>query len=675
MSSKTSLVFVPGAWHKPSCYSKVMEQLQNQHHLTCIPVTLPTTMDDPMASFKDDVDAVRGAIRQETEKGRDVIVITHSYGGTVGNSAVKGFSRPPELSTSGQSSVSPSTSRERNAETGHVVGIIPIATGFCFTGLTFMDHFLNITPPFFRVNKKTGYADLTVRPQKFFYHDLPPAEADHATSMLTTQSLKALFEGREYSYSGWLDVPVWFIGTVEDQGLPILVQRAQIGMVRVLGGRVVYTELKTSHSPFLSQPKQVVQIVLQAFESFTGTRADDTPETLELANRPFIPLKSQELVSVPGDKDGLDTLGRCKSVQRENLQSMFRYYALLSQGLHTKSPTGPSSPASGPRSAPSPQAELIPAADNEDDVRDDADSTLETDADSSTASVSSSILHYRSIQGRTFHSDKFVTEYSFPNDEQQLESVDISSSHHYLTVLLDGQLYLAPIGDNVQKALDVGTGSDQFPQAEVTATDLSPTQPKWVPPNVRFEIDDATETWTWKDNTFDFVHMRYLFGAIQDWTALYQQAYRVCTPGGWVESVEADIHFRSDDGTAEEQEVYKLCNKLYEEGGKAIGRTFFVHDLQPKGMEEAGFVDIKTVDYKIPIGDWPKDPRLAEVGRFVKLTLENDMEGYTLLLWNNVLQWPKDEYQVFLMQSRKALRNRKIHGYFVVRYVYGRKPE
>ncbi|KAF4338324.1 hypothetical protein FBEOM_7789 [Fusarium beomiforme] len=369
----------------------------------------------------------------------------------------------------------------------------------------------------------------------------------------------------------------------------------------------------------------------------------------------------------------------------------------------TKSPTGPSSPASAPKSTPSPRNELVPAEEDNDDIPDDADSSLGTDAESSTASVSSSILHYRSIQGRTFHSDKFVADYAFPNDEQQLESVDIS--HHYLTVLLDGQLYLAPIGDNIQKALDVGTGSgiwaidfaDQFPQAEVTATDLSPTQPKWVPPNVRFEIDDATEPWTWKDNTFDFVHMRYLFGAIQDWPALYQQAYRVCTPGGWVESVEADIHFRSDDETAEEVEVYKTCNKLYEEGGRAIGRTFFVHDLQPKGMEEAGFVDMKTVDYKvssrlmrwfdigfeadlfvrlqIPIGGWPKDPKLAEVGRFVKLTLENDIEGYTLLLWNNVLQWPKDEYQVFLMELRKALRNRKIHGYFVVRYVYGRKPE
>ena len=108
--------------------------------------------------------------------------------------------------------------------------------------------------------------------------------------MLSTQSLKALFEGRDYSHSGWLDVPVWFIGTSEDQGLPVLVQRAQIGMVRVLGGRVVYTELQTSHSPFLSQPTQVVQIMLQAFQSFTGTRPDGTPETLELTNKRLIPL-------------------------------------------------------------------------------------------------------------------------------------------------------------------------------------------------------------------------------------------------------------------------------------------------------------------------------------------------------------------------------------------------
>ncbi|KAH6887637.1 S-adenosyl-L-methionine-dependent methyltransferase [Thelonectria olida] len=347
----------------------------------------------------------------------------------------------------------------------------------------------------------------------------------------------------------------------------------------------------------------------------------------------------------------------------------------------SKSPAGASSPASARGGTVSPQNELVPAEDADNDVPDDNESSFGTDVESSTASVSSSILEYRQIQGRTYHSDKFVADYAFPNDEQQLESVDIT--HHYLTLLLDDRLFLAPIDNNVQRVLDVGTGSgiwamdfaDQYQSAEVIGTDLSPCQPKWVPPNVRFEIDDATENWTWKDDHFDFIHIRYLFGAVQDWTALFKNAYRCCVPGGWVESVEADIEFRSDDGTTEQAPVLDLCTKLYDEGGKAIGRPFFMHHLQDKGFEDAGFVDIHTVDYKIPVGDWAKDPKLAEVGKFVKLTLENDIEGYTLALWTHVLGWPQDEYQVFLMDLRKAIRNRKIHSYFKVRFVYGRKPE
>jgi hypothetical protein len=38
-----------------------------------------------------------------------------------------------------------------------------------------------------------------------------------------------------------------------------------------------------------------------------------------------------------------------------------------------------------------------------------------------------------------------------------------------------------------------------------------------------------------------------------------------------------------------------------------------------------------TIIPQIPVGDWPKDPKLAEIGRFVRLTLENDLEGKQLL--------------------------------------------
>ncbi len=37
-------------------------------------------------------------------------------------------------------------------------------------------------------------------------------------------------------------------------------------------------------------------------------------------------------------------------------------------------------------------------------------------------------------------------------------------------------------------------------------TDLSPIQPLWVPPNVRFIVDDAEDEWLAPD--YDLVHFR-----------------------------------------------------------------------------------------------------------------------------------------------------------------------
>ncbi|KAI5861052.1 S-adenosyl-L-methionine-dependent methyltransferase [Durotheca rogersii] len=293
-------------------------------------------------------------------------------------------------------------------------------------------------------------------------------------------------------------------------------------------------------------------------------------------------------------------------------------------------------------------------------------------------------MEYRTIQGRTYHSEKHNSKYFTPNDEQQLQSVDIT--HHYLTVLCEDKLFLAPIPDDVQKVLDIGTGSgiwaidfaDQYPNAEVIGTDLSPTQPLWVPPNVKFELDDCTQPWTWAEDSFDFVHMRYLFGAVTDWDELLRQAYRVTTPGGWVQSCEAEVEILSDDGTVLPDSAYnQFWNMLYREATAKVGVPFQVlsDDLQRRAFEEAGFEDITIRDYKFPVGGWPQDRRLAEVGQYVQLTMLNDVEGYTLFLWSQVMGENAPGYQEYLAVMRRELRNRKIHGYMRTRYVYGRKPK
>lgn len=257
MPNPPTLIFIHGSWHKPSCYNKITQPLQDHHHLKCIAITLPSTTGTPAATFKDDIDAARAAISSETTQGRNVVVIAHSYGGMVGNSAIKGFTLPKDPSHS-----------ESDPNHGHVIGLILIASGFTFTGLAFMDPFFGHPPPFWRVNAATGFAEITADPRELFYHDLPVEEGQYWVSQLTTQSLKSLFEGGEYSYSGWLDVPVWYIGTIEDRGLPVVVQRMQMGMGRAMGADAVHRELRTSHSPFLSRPRETVGIVLEAVEAF-----------------------------------------------------------------------------------------------------------------------------------------------------------------------------------------------------------------------------------------------------------------------------------------------------------------------------------------------------------------------------------------------------------------------
>ncbi|KAK0649850.1 S-adenosyl-L-methionine-dependent methyltransferase [Cercophora newfieldiana] len=306
-----------------------------------------------------------------------------------------------------------------------------------------------------------------------------------------------------------------------------------------------------------------------------------------------------------------------------------------------------------------------------------------THSPSSTASLSSSILDYRAIKGRTYHSSRHATEYFTPNDDQQQESVDLT--HHYFTILLDDKLVLAPVDDDAPRVLDVGTGTgiwaidfaDTNPASSVTGTDLSPIQPSWVPPNLKFEVEDATLPWTFPPSSFDLIHMRYLFGGIKDWDFLFEQAYACCAPGGWVQSCELDAAMLSDDGTTTGNYGIDTWNKLFDLAGKKLGNSFTViaDDLQLQGVKKAGFKDVKVVNYKLPMGGWALDKKLKEVGEIALTALLNDIQGYTLMLWHDVLKWPEDEYQVFLASVRKAMKDKSIHAYMAIRFVYGRKPK
>jgi len=253
MNEKPTFVLVPGAGHGPEVWDKVSTLLKNDSY-NSVSITLPTTLGVSSASFKDDVKATQDKIQAETSQGHNVIVVVHSYGGIVGQSAVKGFTRTQDAPSSA-------------ANKGHVIGLITMASTFAQEGMAFLDATGGQPPPSWRVDDD-GFAEIIVPARELFYHDLPTAEGDEWVAKIRKQSIRAFTEDRDVVFTGWQDVPVWTLITMDDKALPPEVQQMLVEAVKDQAS-ITVREIDSSHSPMLSRPKEVVEFMLEAANAFT----------------------------------------------------------------------------------------------------------------------------------------------------------------------------------------------------------------------------------------------------------------------------------------------------------------------------------------------------------------------------------------------------------------------
>lgn len=93
--------------------------------------------------------------------------------------------------------------------------------------------------------------------------------------------------------------------------------------------------------------------------------------------------------------------------------------------------------------------------------------------------------------------------------------------------ILDSQgpnpLFRAPVKDELQHILDIGTGTgswaqdvaDKYPSAVVHGVDLYPPPETWVPPNCVFSVEDALKPWVFQ-HKFNLIHLRWMYGSFSD---------------------------------------------------------------------------------------------------------------------------------------------------------------
>ncbi|EAW14444.1 class I SAM-dependent methyltransferase [Aspergillus clavatus NRRL 1] len=314
----------------------------------------------------------------------------------------------------------------------------------------------------------------------------------------------------------------------------------------------------------------------------------------------------------------------------------------------------------------------------------DEDSVCDTQSlIDSNFTLASTARDYCYENGRRYHAYR-LGHYPMPNDEEEQDR--LAFMHHLFKLLLGGDLYRAPILANdtsPKRILDVGTGTgiwalemaDDFPDAEIVGTDLSPIQPSWAPPNCVFNVDDAESDWTFTpEEAFDYIHSRSMHGGIADWNRFLRQAYAHTKPGGWVEIQEYESFIRSDDDSVQQAPLVLEWQEYVNAASKQFGKYMNVAPEMRGWMEDAGFVNVTDSSYKCPVGSWPKSPRLKEIGRAGRITVYEAVEPYTLALFTRVLGWSCEDAQAYVDKVRMELLKPHLHIYVVFHFVCGQRP-
>lgn len=246
MSTKPTILFVPGAWHTTACYGPVIKNLNAQGFETATAELASVGPVPGLQTWADDVTSIRNALTSLADAGKSIVVVAHSYGSLPAGEAIKGF-----------------LLRERSAagQPGGVVHFVYISAFVLPPSTSLMDALGGKDLPWFIVSDSKLEVEAE-DPATVFYNDLPKEEQDRQIAGLKTFSYQMYYQ--KTTWAPYKEVGSSFVFCTKDNAIPLPVQQ---GMVQGSGVSFKETTVEASHSPFLSKVEEVTRAIVEAAES------------------------------------------------------------------------------------------------------------------------------------------------------------------------------------------------------------------------------------------------------------------------------------------------------------------------------------------------------------------------------------------------------------------------
>ncbi|KAJ5889047.1 hypothetical protein N7495_009088 [Penicillium taxi] len=241
INEKPIFVLVPGAWHTADGFDVVRDLLQKRGFESVAVATPSVGSTDIKTGLYADIGYTRGIIYDLVAKGRKVIIVGHSYGGSVSSGAAEGLGW---------------AERSKNGLSGGVISVVWLSAFVTQKGQVNLDLLGGNWLPWMLPNDD-GYI-YSSQQEAIFYHDMTAEEQQSAISKLLPQPRRCFLE--PITYESWHDIPSFFIFCDQDAALPLPFQEAFAAILKNPGT----FHIESSHSPFFSVPEKVVEGLEQA---------------------------------------------------------------------------------------------------------------------------------------------------------------------------------------------------------------------------------------------------------------------------------------------------------------------------------------------------------------------------------------------------------------------------